>query len=104
MGHHWNLKFKPVYGSVFSVARELRRAASLIVIAGAVVFQGIPDVRGQFSNPTTTAVVTIEQDPGGLSPATTPPEQKTEKQEEDAKPKKEKRGSLVIAPIPISSP
>ena len=42
----------------------------------------------------------------GQSPSPTPDEvdPPTDKQDNDAKPEKEKRGSLVIAPIPISSP
>jgi len=81
-----------------------RRAVSAIVLGSAVVIPGVPIARGQSPAPTPVVeVTTVEQEPGASSSgnkATQPP---AKQQDDQTKVKKEKRGSFIIAPIPISS-
>ena len=86
------------YGAISTAGRDFRRTISAILISAAVLTCAVSIARGQSSTPSPAAdVTTSEQDPGALSNAAKQKNRKT-------KPKKEKRGSLVIAPIPISSP
>jgi hypothetical protein len=89
-------------GAKKSNGRGFRRAVSSIVLA---VIGGVLVAHGQSPTPTLAAeVTTAEQKPGASSDATKGSQRPARQPEPQRKTKKEKRGSLVIAPIPISSP
>jgi hypothetical protein len=98
---------QPVHGldPMRSELSSFRRAVSAIVLGAAVVVPGVPIARGQSSPPTPVAeVTTFEQEPGTSSEATKVTKPPAKQQDDQTKVKKEKRGSFIIAPIPISSP
>lgn len=84
-------------------SRFARVVSSSIFAALAVIF-GVSIAQGQSLTPTPAAEVTAEQKPGASSDTTKGSQPHAKQQQDQTKPKKEKRGSFIIAPIPISSP
>ena len=84
------------------MGRDFGRTISAIFIAGAVLPCGVSIARGQNPTPSQAAEIgTVEQEPGTPSDAD---KAKDGQKNGQTKPKKEKRGSIIVAPIPISSP
>jgi Omp85 superfamily domain len=81
-----------------TLVRAFPRALSAILITGAVLICGVSMALGQSPAPSPDAkITTAEQETDAVSDA-------AKKQDSQTTPKKEKRGSLILAPIPISSP
>ena len=85
--------------------RGFRRAVSSSVRAAAAVIFGFAIAHGQSPTPTPAPeLTTTEQTPGDSSDSTNGSQPPDKQPQDQAQPKKEKRGSFIIAPIPISSP
>jgi hypothetical protein len=91
--------------TVYDLRAALSRDVWAIIIAAAVVIAGVSRVRGQSAAPSPADEITTSEESPGASSNAAKEFQTTAKQKDDpSKPKKEKRGSFIVAPIPISSP
>lgn len=96
---------KSVYAAGSIEARDFLRTVSTIVIAVVTVFvSGVSIARGQSSATIPAAKATTVDSPDASSEPAKGPQLPAKQQDDQTKPKKEKRGSFIIAPIPISSP
>ncbi|HEY3039190.1 MAG TPA: BamA/TamA family outer membrane protein [Pyrinomonadaceae bacterium] len=104
------IRAQPVYGARGNATGySVCRAFSTTVFAVAMSMAGNSFAQSQSPRPTPEAeIAAVERNSGPPSDASEPSEPPTKQgkdhQPEPKKEKKEKRGSLVIAPIPISSP
>jgi len=90
---------------VYDLRAALSRDVWVIIIAGAVVIAGVSRVRGQSAAPSPAdEITTSEESPGASSNAAKEFQSPAKQKDDQNKPKKEKRGSFIVAPIPISSP
>ena len=88
---------KPIYSTGSTTVRVFRRPISALFIAVAVLTCGVSNAWGQSPDPLPSVEKTdAEQKPDAGDAA--------KKDDPPTKPKKEKRGSIIVAPIPISSP
>ncbi len=88
---------KPIYSPGSTTVRVFRRAISALLIAVAVITCGVSNAWSQSPAPPPSVEKTdAEQKPDAGDAA--------KKDDPQTKPKKEKRGSIIVAPIPISSP
>ncbi len=97
MNQYSRISQKPVHGARGTMGRDFRRATSIIFMAAALSICGVSIARGQSPAPPAADIITTEQKSDTSSDAATEKDPQTE-------PKKEKRGSIIVAPIPISSP
>lgn len=99
MNQYSRMSQRPAHGARgLIVRRDFYRTTSAIFIAGAMLTVGVSIVLGQSATASPSAeIATVETEPGDSSDADKGKNSQT-------KPKKEKRGSFIIAPIPISSP
>src|SRR6266850_893594 len=87
-----------IHAASSSAGCVFRRATWIIFIAAAVLICGVSIARGQSSAaPPAADIITTEQKSNASSEAAT-------KKDPQTKSKKDKRGSIIVAPIPISSP
>jgi len=90
---------------VYDLRAALSRDVWVIIIACAVVIAGVSRVRGQSAAPSPAdEITTSEESPGASSNAAKEFQSPAKQKDDQNKPKKEKRGSFIVAPIPISSP
>src|SRR5438552_1325244 len=101
MNQYSRISQKPVHGARGTMGRDFGRTISAIFIAGAVLPCGVSIARGQNPTPSPPEITTLEQEAGTPSDAD---KAKDREKNDQTKPKKEKRGSIIVAPIPISSP
>jgi len=86
------------HGNYSRTGHIVLQFTSGIFIAVAVLVSALANARGQSPTPSPTAeLASTQQDPGGLTDS-------AKQKDPETKAKKEKRGSIIVAPIPISSP
>jgi hypothetical protein len=93
---------KSVYGILGGIGHGLCRTFLTVVLVAAISING--NSFAQTPSATPDATKPAADDPNGSSADSEKSKPPDQQKDDQAEPKKEKRGSLVIAPIPISSP
>src|SRR5882672_10468904 len=96
----------PVYRAGGKDAAGYRVRWAVLVLLGTMAMAGKSFAHRQSPSPASAAeIAAVEKNDGPVSDVTEPSQSPAKQQKDDhTKPKKQKRGSLIIAPIPISSP
>src|SRR2546430_1124412 len=105
MGPYSRSSSKLIYDGYATAGRGLRRTGSALVIAVSVFISAVSIARSQGSvSPPVVEITIAKQEPGAQSDTTKNSQQPAKQKDQQNKSKKEKRGSYILAPIPISSP
>jgi hypothetical protein len=92
-------------GGKDAAAYRLRCAVFTVVVLGAMAMTGNSFAQSQIPRPASAAEIAAVEKNVVVSDVTKPSQSPAKQKKDDpTKPKKQKRGSFIIAPIPISSP